>query len=234
MTRSFDVIFDLSLNKRLSKQPWGWWFETPAWSLWRHRNDGNYVCVDGLSVRWIRRSSVVSPQKERVIHSFYGFFDGSLNKMLKKESSFQWSETPWSSYYCKGPNRQGLALLTLSWDKIMVNWPWFSNVASDWLTALLAANQKLHLKIVVSYPCFYPRIALVAPTPACQTFVNITDTIIRKRRTYFVGYVYRKIDRKRALGDWHLEQTLSNIHNSYTQWWRCLKVKLNVPANLTF
>ena len=30
------------LNKRLSKQPWGWWFETPAWSLWRHRNDNGY------------------------------------------------------------------------------------------------------------------------------------------------------------------------------------------------
>ena len=22
-------------NKRLSKQSWGWWFETPSWSLWR-------------------------------------------------------------------------------------------------------------------------------------------------------------------------------------------------------
>ena len=32
-------FFDLHLNKRLSKQPWGWWFETPEWSLWRHRND---------------------------------------------------------------------------------------------------------------------------------------------------------------------------------------------------
>ena len=38
VTRSFDVFFDLRLNKRLSKQPWGWWFETPSWSLWRHRN----------------------------------------------------------------------------------------------------------------------------------------------------------------------------------------------------
>ena len=28
VTRSFDVFFDLCLNKRLSKQPWGWWFET--------------------------------------------------------------------------------------------------------------------------------------------------------------------------------------------------------------
>ena len=26
VTRSFDVFFDLRLNKRLSKQPWGWWF----------------------------------------------------------------------------------------------------------------------------------------------------------------------------------------------------------------
>ena len=24
---------------RLSKQPRGWWFEMPSWSLWRHRND---------------------------------------------------------------------------------------------------------------------------------------------------------------------------------------------------
>ena len=35
VTQSFDVFFDLRLNKRLSKQPWGWWFETPKWSLWR-------------------------------------------------------------------------------------------------------------------------------------------------------------------------------------------------------
>ena len=38
VTRSFDVFFDLGLNKRLSKQPWGWWFETPPWSLWRQCN----------------------------------------------------------------------------------------------------------------------------------------------------------------------------------------------------
>ena len=38
VTRSFDVFFDLSLNKRLSKQPPGWWCETPLWSLWRQCN----------------------------------------------------------------------------------------------------------------------------------------------------------------------------------------------------
>ena len=38
VTRSCDVFFDLGLNKRLSKQSWDWWFETPACSLWRHLN----------------------------------------------------------------------------------------------------------------------------------------------------------------------------------------------------
>ena len=35
VTRSFD----LRLNKRVSKQPRGWWFETLSRSSWRHRND---------------------------------------------------------------------------------------------------------------------------------------------------------------------------------------------------
>ena len=39
VTRSFDVFFDLPLNKQLSKQSWSWWFETPSCSLWCHCND---------------------------------------------------------------------------------------------------------------------------------------------------------------------------------------------------
>ena len=38
VTRSFDIFFDLRLNKRLSEQPCGQWFEMPLWSLWRHCN----------------------------------------------------------------------------------------------------------------------------------------------------------------------------------------------------
>ena len=38
VTRSFDLFFDLRLNKRLSKQSWGWWFETQSRPLWRHCN----------------------------------------------------------------------------------------------------------------------------------------------------------------------------------------------------
>ena len=36
VTRNFDVFFDLRINKRLSNQSWGWWFQMPSWSLWRH------------------------------------------------------------------------------------------------------------------------------------------------------------------------------------------------------
>ena len=43
VTRSFDVFFDLRPNKQLSKQWWGWWFETPSWSLWRHSNVNSFV-----------------------------------------------------------------------------------------------------------------------------------------------------------------------------------------------
>ena len=38
VTRSFDVFFDLRLNKRLSKQSRSWWFETPSRPLYRHCN----------------------------------------------------------------------------------------------------------------------------------------------------------------------------------------------------
>ena len=33
-----DVFFDLRLKKRLSKQSWSWWFETPSRPLWHHCN----------------------------------------------------------------------------------------------------------------------------------------------------------------------------------------------------
>ena len=39
VTHSFDIFFDLRLNKRLRKQSRGWWFETPSRSLWRNCNE---------------------------------------------------------------------------------------------------------------------------------------------------------------------------------------------------
>ena len=46
VTRSFEVFFDLHLNKRLSKQSRCQWFETPSHSLWRHWNGNTFSLGD--------------------------------------------------------------------------------------------------------------------------------------------------------------------------------------------
>ena len=46
VTHSFDLFFDLRLYKQLSKQSWGWWFETSSRPLWRHCNVfGKFPCL---------------------------------------------------------------------------------------------------------------------------------------------------------------------------------------------
>ena len=54
VTRSFDVYFDLRPNKGLSKQLWGWWFETQSCPLWRHRNDSSFFAVIFAVYIWYR------------------------------------------------------------------------------------------------------------------------------------------------------------------------------------
>ena len=63
LTRSFDVFFDLSLNKRLSKQSWGWWFEAPPRPLWRHFNDFTMITwikggvINDAFLHWLNTDS---------------------------------------------------------------------------------------------------------------------------------------------------------------------------------
>ena len=57
LTQSFDVFFDLRLNKRLRKQSWGWWFGTLSHPLWRHCND-----------YWLRSVHTVTPRKCHIIY----------------------------------------------------------------------------------------------------------------------------------------------------------------------
>ena len=69
VTRSFDVFFDLHLNKQLSKQSWRRWFETPSCSLWHHCNVHDDVTKwkhfprNWPFVREIHRSPVNFPHK---------------------------------------------------------------------------------------------------------------------------------------------------------------------------
>ena len=61
VTRSFDVFFDLPLDKQLSKQSWGWWFKTPSRSSWRHCNVSSTTLIpDVTSFRNIEQGTAVS------------------------------------------------------------------------------------------------------------------------------------------------------------------------------
>ena len=84
VTRSFDVFFDLPLNKRLSKQPWGWWFETPAWSLWRHRNV-QHVFIVYLPLSSANRKKSETDLRSNTIYMFEQNgkeFDVSVDSLL--------------------------------------------------------------------------------------------------------------------------------------------------------
>ena len=87
--QSFDVFFDLRLNKRLSKLSWGWWYETPLCPLWRHCNE-IAVCpvflpilrqqrhtYDHLLERWsFHRGFIVYKDTDRLER--WSFYRGSI------------------------------------------------------------------------------------------------------------------------------------------------------------
>ena len=52
VTRSFDVFFDLRLNKWLSKQSWYWWFASPSRPSWRHCNALHLELGDAHMHQW--------------------------------------------------------------------------------------------------------------------------------------------------------------------------------------
>ena len=90
VTRSFDVFFNLRLVKRLSKQSWGWWFETPSRSLWRHCNMAQLMNCRQLSCYEMCRIVTCSYHKNR---------NESKNTFL----SFKpWNRKPFESWVPNG------------------------------------------------------------------------------------------------------------------------------------
>ena len=77
VTRSFDIFFDLRLNKRLSKQWWGWLFETPSRPLWRQCNANVVLAYLGWGHK--QTFSNTSSCMERVVSWF----------------KFSWKAFPW-------------------------------------------------------------------------------------------------------------------------------------------
>ena len=91
--RSFDVFFDLYLNKQLSKQSIHRWFETQLCTLWRHCSvhppisvhhvsfpsayQARYVLVIDLDVKhkWVWWLSASAAYLMKYAHSFVVFYE---------------------------------------------------------------------------------------------------------------------------------------------------------------
>ena len=88
VTRSFDILFDPRLNKRLSKQSWSLWFKTPSHSLWRHCNVPKYVQIKARSCHEVRCLKLKNCRQCKMAP---GRWDTCLAIMYYRE---QWEMTP--------------------------------------------------------------------------------------------------------------------------------------------
>ena len=104
-TGSFHVFFDLRLDKRLSKQWWGWSFETPSCPLWRHCN---VLCaIRTIWEDYILRAYSVHWYKKR---AHYQFLAETGQLSILRITPFAWTERRWlqanCSMTCNGPSLQ--------------------------------------------------------------------------------------------------------------------------------
>ena len=118
VTQSFDIFVDLRPNKRVSKQSWGWWFETPSCTLWRHCNEKRRFSIASIitphelywSMLWC--GSLVTKIN---VQQCCGVIDGSwyLNR-CSRNSSPPWIKWP--------PIWQTIFSDAFSWMKSFLFW----------------------------------------------------------------------------------------------------------------
>ena len=92
--RGFDVFFDLRLNKRLSKQWWGWWFKAPSRSLWCHCNEWVTNQVN-LYMFWFIRGKLCVSMEHPISVKCDVLHEEGIDKV--KANSAPW-ETPMLHY----------------------------------------------------------------------------------------------------------------------------------------
>ena len=81
VTRSLELFFDLCLNKRLSKQSWGWWFDTPSRSSWCHCNDHPHRRYCNRKIPWVLQLFKTSPHWRDINTTIYWIWHDIKNEM---------------------------------------------------------------------------------------------------------------------------------------------------------
>ena len=103
VTWSFDVFFDLRLNKRMSKQSWGWCFDTLSRPLWRHSNGNIFMNLFIRTDRVLRNCNCSHVTSNQIISQIF------LGKIIVPESKYEYYQPPcWKctahlSLLCEAP-----------------------------------------------------------------------------------------------------------------------------------
>ena len=98
VTQSFDVLFDLGLNKPLSKQLWGWWFETPSRSLWCHCN-GMSLVKQPKRIFYIYMCQICTRWHVKMLRSFDIKCVDCMNRLLLSRMLFT-IKRRYGSFWC--------------------------------------------------------------------------------------------------------------------------------------
>ena len=135
VTLSFDVFFDLYLNKRLSK-PWKcWWFEKPSHPLWRHCNACVSPCVSHLFSGWWHDKAFLTLKAWRtgyfiVISQYIPQTKGVFCRRLRRLLSINIWSYPWGTGSSVAVKMAGLAWSTTNVLQLTLLWLYMYSIAT--------------------------------------------------------------------------------------------------------
>ena len=150
VTRSFDVFFDLRQNKRLSKQSWGWWFETLSRPLWRHCNESWPQSDDNLTTEI---SSLLGWIYFKKYENIFVFFYNSLTLWWCRKLKYFLMEPLLQTWFNFNPSMDKNHLPGKVWDEITYPFLSFDGATVEVLEWI--SNFTPHFMMdVINNPCW--------------------------------------------------------------------------------
>ena len=136
-------VFYLRLNKRLSKQSWGWWFETPSRPLWRQCN-GKCKCISIFhKMNSARRRSSCPCAENQIVFTFHvrHFHQSKLFSLVTtRVTFFACDEKLWIySCFVSNPIQIQFVPLTIS-QHCLTHWGRVTHICVSKLTIIGSDN----------------------------------------------------------------------------------------------
>ena len=171
VTRSSDVFFDLRLNKRLSKQSWGWWFETLSRPLRRHCN-GVQSCPVRCGVDIAADITVTSIPRARYSRDTVFWME---NRNASCETAI-----PWTLGHVSIQNRLISMVVTFAhWKRPLVVYIWiFILTLYFWVTVIFICTPYKPWRTLMRNTCHH-NFNIHSFFPWICIFVSIYDKRLR-------------------------------------------------------